>query len=142
MSDTTFRTAVETPPASTEPLAHAEEVKHSGDNIPVPHTDYAKFHQKPFTVDYFGLGDSWNDPVGGYPKEITQIESFIQEKIDSGEYPNTTEAVKTRLRSLEKLTGLEKDERLPIKIETLVSYMKFMKEKDNIRRNSSIYGTH
>jgi|PlaIllAssembly_1097288.scaffolds.fasta_scaffold367110_2 hypothetical protein len=142
MSDTTFRSAAEPQTSQPEVLTHTKEARHTGDDIAVPHTDYARFHQKPFMADYFGLGDSWNDPVGGYPKEISLMESFIQEKIDNGEYPNTTEAVKNRLKALEKLTGLEKDERLPIKIETLVAYMKFIKEKGNISRNASIYGTH
>lgn len=140
MSDTTFRT--QSPPAQPEALTSVKDAAHTGDSNPVPHTDYQKFNGKPYAAEYFGLGDRWNDPVGGYPKEIAVIEGFIQEKIENGEYPNATEAIKSRLKSLEKLVALEKDERLPIKIETLVAYMKFMGEKENIKRNASIYGNH
>lgn len=138
---TNFRTAVDATPAQAENTTHVQEAKHSGDVIEVPHSEYRKEHPYPFAADYFDLGDRWADREGGYPEEVEVIENYISQKIESGEYPNTTDAIKTRLRSIEKLTGLEKDERIPIRIETLAAYMKFMDQKELIRLKTA-YGAH
>ena len=88
-----------------------------------PFKDYSVEHNHPYTVDYFGLGDTWEQKEGGFGKEVSTIEAFIESEIDKGEIPNNTDAVKEALKKLEKMTGVDKNERPLMKIETLAAYV-------------------
>lgn len=108
-------------------------------NPDVPYLDYESEHSSPFLVDYFVLGDTWNDPQGGFPKEIASIEGYIQEKIESGEIANSITAVKNMIRSMEKINNLSKEERSVVKIEILNNYVDFMRKNEGIKRNLRRY---
>lgn len=141
MTDTTFRTAVE-PTKSESEVLPGGKTPNTIQSITeeVPYMDYKREHNHPFTVDYFKLGDKWNDPNGGFPKEIALIEEYAQGKIDSGEIANSVNAVKDILKGIEKMTNVKKEERQIVKIETIAAYIKFLKETDDIKFNISHYG--
>jgi len=143
MTDSTvFRTAVTT--SATQP---AEEVLPKGSNqarvettMEVPYSEYEREHAHPYSVDHFKLGDRWNDPEGGFPKEIAVIEEYFSHKISSGELANTLEAIQEEYKKMEKMTNLSKFERPLVKIETLAAYVEFLMKTDKIKFNLKRYG--
>jgi len=102
--------------------------------------DYARSSGQPFSVDYFSLGDTWSEPVGGFPTEVGIIEDYFKDKISSGDIPNSLSAVKDRLKEILKITNMSKEERNLIKVETVAAYIKFLKETDDIRHSVTRYG--
>lgn len=142
MADTAFRTKAE---VETEPEVSPEvkEPTRSGDESPreeVPYLDYETQHNHPFSVDYFELGDRWDDPNGGFPKEVSVIEEYIEKKIRSGDIANTVKAVREELRGLEKINGIKKEERLVIKVDTIAAYCEFLMKTDETKYNVRRYG--
>jgi hypothetical protein len=111
----------------------------SNDTEEVPYLDYQSAHAKPYTVEYFGLGDTWRDPEGGYPKEIELLEGYIKDKIDSGELPNSVKAVGNRIKEIEKVNNLKNEERAVVKIGVITAYVKFLMETDGIKSNLKKY---
>lgn len=133
-----------------EPVAPAIEPEGIGKETTVggetkvspPFKDYVSQYNHPYTVDYFGLGDTWEQKEGGFGKEVSIIESFIESEIDKGEIPNNIEAVKDVLKKLEKMTGIDKNERPLMKIETLAAYVEFLMKCDKIKFNIKRYGSN
>lgn len=104
-----------------------------------PYLDYEKENSYPHTVDYFELGDTWDDPSGGFPKEIGIIEGYFKDRIESGDIANDTDTVKSELKKILKITGVDKESRNLVKIETAAAYIKFLSEKEDIKRNIRRY---
>jgi hypothetical protein len=107
--------------------------------IEVPYTDYEIEKGKPLLVDYYQLGDTWNEP-GGFYKEIESIKQFIQYKIDNGEIANSQNAVKDLLKGMEKTNNLTKEERPVVKLGVLSAYVEFLLKQENIKLNLRKYG--
>jgi len=110
--------------------------------IEVPYTDYAKESGHPYMVDYFQLGDTWNEPQGGFSKEIGLIEEYVNKKIQSGEIANSQNAVKELIKKMEKLTRVNKEERSLVRIETIAAHIKFLMATDKIKFNLGRYGNY
>lgn len=142
MGDTTFRTkseakvSPEVVPAGKEPNRGTEVAEE------VPYLDYERENNHPHSVDYFGLGDTWEDPAGGFPEEISLIEEYLADQISKGELANSTKAVKRELRRLEKINNVNNEERPIVKIETLAAYIRFLMETDKIKFNLRRYGNY
>lgn len=111
------------------------------DNVEVPYLDYESSSGHPFTVEYFKLGDTWQETIGGFPLEVQKIEDYIKEKIESGESANSINAAKEIIKKMEKVNNLTKEERSVIKIEVLSNYIDFLNKNDQIKRNLQRYGT-
>ena len=62
-----------------------------------------------------------------------------KKKIESGELANSINAINEEYKQLEKVTGMKKEERKAVKIETIAAYVKFLNETDNIKLNLSRY---
>jgi len=134
-----FRTKQEVK-TSEGKLPQGKETTVSGESrVEVPYLDYEKEYGRPHTVDYFKLGDSWNDPMGGFSKEVALIEEYLQNKVEKGEIANSINAIKEELKKMEKITNLAKEERPLVKIETLAAYVKFLMETDKIKFNLAKY---
>jgi len=139
MTDTVFRTPVQVN-TTPEKLPEAKEShSHSVVDVEVPYLDYESQNSKPYTADYFELGDTWNDPAGGFPKEISMIESYIKERVNSGEIGNSLSAIKNEIKSLEKMNNLKGEERAVVRIEVLSAYIEFMQKKSKIKSNLRRY---
>ena len=106
-----------------------------------PYLDYESENSYPHTVDYFELGDTWDQAIGGFTKEVGIIEGYFRDRIQTGEMANSLKAVKEELKSILKLTNMSKEERNLIKVETVAAYIKFLSEKEDIKRNITRYGT-
>lgn len=105
----------------------------------VPYLDYENANSYPYLVDYFELGDTWNDPQGGFPQEIQKIKEYVGEKIESGELANSVSAVKTLLKGMEKVNNLTKEERAVVKVEVLANYVDFLLKNEDVKRNLRRY---
>lgn len=138
--DVTFRTQQDTPVSEPVSTKSGTDQQVSTTTVEVPYLDYAREHGKPFSVEFFGLGSSWKDPTGGFPKEIGAIEDYFRGQIESGEVANSVTAVKERMKEILKLTNMGKEERAVLKIETIAAYIKFLMEKEDIKRSVKRYG--
>jgi hypothetical protein len=139
MNDTVFR-------SKSEPSTQTETPYKTGDgmstHIPdteVPFTDYQKGNNHPFLVDYFKLGDTWQDKFGGFEKEINSIEGYFRGKIEQGELKNETSAVKEQMKRIYKLCEIDKTERTTMQIEKLAAYIEFLRKTDSIKLNREKY---
>ena len=138
MSETVFRTptekTVDTLPsgkdAPTQPVT----------NVEPPYLDYEAQNSKPYTVEYFQLGDNWADKVGGFSTELSTINGYIENKIKAGDIGNSIDAVKAEIKSLEKVNNLKGEDRAVVKIEVLSAYIEFLNKKLNIKTNLMHYG--
>lgn len=142
--EVTFKVAKTTAPqTATDSGATTKKTDSSvsADNaaIEVPYLDYERSEGRPFTAEYFNLGDTWDEPMGGYPKEIGVIEGYFEKKINEGEIANSSEAVKEELKKMLKFTGINKEERNVIKIETIAAYIKFLSTREEIKKNLRRY---
>lgn len=141
MSDTVFK-SMATEPSQPVSLPESKDASMANtSHVDVPYLDYHTEHGKPYTTDYFELGDHWQDMQGGFPREIEQIESYLEEKIKSGEIANDVKSVKKFFKQVEKLTNLQDEVRAVVKIETIADYIKFLKSTDERRTNlRRLYG--
>jgi hypothetical protein len=127
-----FRTKQNETSQPTTPDVAKESAKTSTTSIEVPFMDYEVEHSKPFSVDYFQLGDTWQDPDGGFETEVTTIEKYLQDRIKSGEIANSMDAVKEVIKGVEKITNMKKEERPVVKISVIANYMRFLMDNDKI----------
>lgn len=152
MTDNTiYRTPQENPPTAPPPkdIPIEDQVTvPQEEQVEVPYFDYHKEHGKPFTVEHYKLGDSWQDAVGGFPKEVGLIEEYISKKITSGEVANSVSAVKDLLKGIEKMTGvalkedpklIDREERTVVKLEKLAAYVEFLMKNENLKNNLRRY---
>jgi len=138
MSDVTFR-------AKSEPVAE-RVLPTPGDgsatqtlSADVPYTDYESINGKPYTVEYFKLGDTWKEQLGGFVPEVSAIEEYFTNKINSGELANSPTAVKEELKKIERLTSTTKEERSLVKIEAVSAYVEFLMKMDKTKYNLRRY---
>lgn len=110
------------------------------DKIEPPFSDYQLIKHKPYTVDYFNIGQFWEDKVGGFKPEIEQIEGYIIDRIKQGQIDNSISAVKEFYKKMEKLSGVDKTERTVIRIAKMAAYIKFLKSTDDITLSNIKYG--
>lgn len=142
MDNTVFRTKSELKPEAEEQLPKGKTNVRINPpvEIEVPFTSYAKEKGQPLSVDYFKLGKYWDDPDGGFEKEISSIEGYLLNKIEKGEIADTISAVKKELKKMEKINNLKDEERIVVKLGTLAAYTKFLTETKNIKKNWMKYG--
>jgi hypothetical protein len=121
VSDTIVRTRIEhanEPEVMPKPTGPdiASGKKELEDTIEPPFSDYELMKHKPYTVEYFNLGQFWEDKAGGFKPEIEQIEGYIADRVLQGKIDNTVNAVKEFYGRIEKLSGIDKTERPVIRI--------------------------
>lgn len=130
MADSITRTSItqEAPPPSGKAATNGGEV-----NVEVPYLDYEDAHGRPFVADNYQLGDTWGMPNGGFPEEVAKIEEFIENQINDGEIANDVNDIRQLLRSLEKMTNVDKESRPLIKIQTVAAYVDFLNKTKGIK---------
>lgn len=143
IGDVTFRTKQEGSQIPVKPDS-ADLGPHtaSESQVEVPFTDYIQEHGHPLAVDYYQLGDTWEDPQGGFYKEVSIIDGYMKDLINRGEIANTTEAVKERIKQIEKINNLDKSQRTTMKIATVSAYIKFLQETDGVKNSMKKYGNY
>lgn len=127
---------------AVEPTGIAAKSSVGGEStVQVPFTDYPKEKGHPYTVDYFQLGDTWEQAEGGFGKEVSKIETFLEDQVDKGLLPNNTEAIKEAIKKMERFVGIDKNERNLMRVEKIAAYVEFLMKCDNIKFNIRRYGS-
>lgn len=130
MADVTFRTKIE-PVKETPQNIVGDGLTTSIVHEEVPHTMFKAENGKPFTAEYFELGDTWEV----FNEEVSTLEHFINRMIENGTIANSTTAVKKEIKKMEKLKNVEDESRTVVKIGVLASYIKHLNDIDGIRFN-------
>lgn len=105
-----------------------------------PFTSYEQDKGKPFLVDHYELGSLWEDADGGYANEVQTINSYLDYLIESGEVNNTIDAVKNKLKSIEKVIGINKDARTAVRVGQIAAHVEYLMKLDNIKKTAAKYG--
>jgi hypothetical protein len=134
MSDTVFRARIE-PVAENKIEAISSPAQPVITDVPVPYLD-----SRTFLDDYFNLGTEWKDHDATFQKEIDTINTYLTEKIKTGEIENSQKAVTTVLKGMERLNNLSKEGRSVIRLEVLGNYIEFLAKNDNLKSNLKRYG--
>lgn len=141
MSDTTFRT-VQQEAKVEEPMKGSTSHSVASSNVEVPYLDYEREHGKPYIVDHFALGENWVDRDGGYIEEVRAIENYLQNQVEDREVDNSLKGIKNRLKEIEKVTNMDKEDRMVVKLEVLAEYVKFLSKTRDIKKNITRYGSN
>lgn len=135
-SDSAFRTKAQAQPQPQQAeYKKTEDVPRdgsTGEDIEAPFTEYRTVNAYPFLVEYFDLGDSWKEKLGGFEKEVDLIEGYFKDKIEEGKMRNETDLVKDEIKKIFKLNKIDRSERVTMQIEKLAAYIEFLKRTDKI----------
>jgi len=123
-----FREKVE--PAVEPEAKGTTPTQASVSKVEVPYLDYEQENGKPYLVEIFELGEHWADRVGGFNEEIQAIEDYLREQVTSREIDNSLKGVKNRIKEIEKVVGVDKEDRAVIKLEVMAEYVKFLMKKE------------
>lgn len=135
-----FQSGGAAPAPAPAPAKVDTSVTKSGEDVTVPYLDYRVEVGKPFSVDYFELGETWNDVEGSFAPEVEAVESYLKGMIESGRMDNSLDSVKERLKQIEKAVGSPKSERTVVKIGKIAEYCKFLEKSDHIEDQARKYG--
>lgn len=141
-TSTTFRTKVTSQVAESRPPAPAQPLGRITTDVEAPFTGYHKQNGAPFTVEYFDLGDLWDDPKGGFSEEVSTLEQYFQHKIQQGDISDSVSSIKSVLKDMEKVNNLKNEDRKVIKLGVLSAYAKFLMETDGVRVKARKYGSY
>ena len=134
MNDATFRqasTPAETKIAKPETSTNKQSTT-VGADVPVPYLDFKNTHNKPFTAEYFELGNLWDDRDGGFKSELSIIEGYMFNLIGDGKIANSTEAVSAKIKSMEKQAGIKKFDTTNNRIAKVAAFTKFLKDVEDL----------
>jgi hypothetical protein len=136
MTDVVIRAKIQNDQTERVPETAKDKVEVTRIHEPVPYTEFQSENGKPYTANYFQLGDKWDI----FNEEIALIEDYIQRKVHSGEISNDLETVGKEIKKLERMNNLKDEPRSVIRIGTVASYIKFLNEMDGIKVNYMKYG--
>ena len=141
---TTFRTKSEPGKPKKLPSGSTPDVQSivSDEIVKVPYTDYEAEKGHPYSVDHFDLGRYWDEGVGSYESDVAVIESYIDNKIKSGEWANDQKTIKVELKKMEKMINMKDEARQSVKVGTLVAHIRFLQEAEGIKKNFGKYGNN
>lgn len=104
-----------------------------------PYSEYESKKGQPFSVDYFELGNYWNEGEL-YNAEVKTIETYMDHLVKTGEINNTIEAVKAKMKSIEKMIHSDPTDRKANRVALVAAHFEFLSKADEIKRNSAKFG--
>jgi len=131
MTNTTFRTSVvadSSQYASVKPAGDGGTTEKS--TVEAPFTEYRNVNKLPLTADYIDAKLTWDE--ADMVEDVTMIEDYLSELVNTGELENTVKSAKEKLKSLEKMAGIDKLEgkaQKLIKLAEFVSYLRKLNER-------------
>lgn len=87
---------------------------------------YSLDHDIPFVADYYGVSDMLGYKDLPYKAEVDAIDDYLVNEVKSKRLDNTTEAVKARLKQLEKIAGIQNHLPTSQRTKTLAAYVNFL----------------
>lgn len=136
MVDTTFRTPIKQ--VESEP----EIMPKRADSKPSVETESFLGYEtenSPYLSKYYDVENVWSDPSAGFKEDFDFINNYFKDKINKGEMTDSIEAVKDKMKWIEKLANIDKNERIVMKIEKTKAFIRFLKETDQIKVNGAKY---
>lgn len=131
---TAFRNA--TTVQAQEPTVQAVNPSVDGEaKVEAPFTEYEAEMGKSYLADRFELGDK----IDIFQDEISVIEDYISEQIETGKIANTVKAVEKVLKEIEALTGITDEDRSVIRIETISAHIDFLNKTNQARKDFGRY---
>lgn len=141
MTSTTFRTKTESVSEQVPQKQTPSPVSVPTENVDIPYTNYETEKGHPYSVDHFELGSFWNEG-DAFAEDVQDIESFIEERIKSGDWANTQGSVKENLRKLERMANVSKSTNTVLRIGTIRSYVNFLRDSDRLRKDFGKYARY
>lgn len=131
--DTTFRSApaAEAPADSQTSVTPKPEVAMTKETD-IPYSLYQQQNKLPFTADYLDIKLTWDQ--ASMVDDVGAVEEYIKDRISSGEVGDNVKQVREKLKSLEKLAGIDKIESQAqriIKLSEFVKYLKSLEKRKN-----------
>lgn len=137
MSETTFRAQQEAPQEVLPSKVKPESISVS--KVEVPFTSYRSENGGSYVSEHYEIGEMLKNSFAG---EVGMIDSFLNNEVLEGRMENSVEAVKKKLKEIEKVTNMDKETRRVIKLEVLANYVKFLMKTDDIKKNITRYGSN
>jgi len=139
MNEAVASPKAESPKENTQPTAtKTDGVTQTPTEVEPPYSEYEGKKGKPYSVDYFDLGRYWNEGEL-YTKEIGTIETYIDHMVKTGEVNNTLDAVKAKMKKVEKMINLDKNDRRATRVAMVAAHFEFLSKAADIKRNSAKY---
>ena len=135
--DTVFRQPVK--PVEEKPEVMPERADSKVELKTESFLGYEMETHKPYLSKYFGVEETWNEPMAGFKEDFDVISSYFKDKINQGEMSDSIESVNEKLKWIEKMANIDKTERTVMKIEKIKAFVKFLKETDQIKVNGAKY---
>ena len=82
MTDSVFRSKIEPSEPTPEKVIGKSQAAVIASNVEPPYLDWEHEKGKPYVAEYFGLGELWNDKVGGFEEELDTIKTYIKDEIE------------------------------------------------------------
>ncbi len=143
MSDTVFRSKVESAPVAEQKAPADKSVPIGTSTVEPPFTEYEKENHHPYLVDHYELGSLWNQGdmySDAFVPEVETINTYLTHMIEKGEINNTLESVKNELKRIEKINNIRPDQRKAMRLGIVAEYVKFILKSEDIKRDSGKYG--
>lgn len=127
----------------TKPSEPSKPVSRDQTGVPseveAPYSEYEAKKGKPFSVDYFDLGNYW-DHGELYQAEVKTIQTYLDHLVKSGEVNNTLEAVRAKMRSVEKMIHSDPTDRKANRVALMAAHFEFLAKADGIKKDSARLG--
>lgn len=124
---------------NVDKVSESKETTQVSTEVEAPYSEYEAKHGKPYSVDYFDLGSYW-DHADLYTKEIGTIQTYIDHLVHTGQVNNTLEAVRAKLKSVEKMIHSDPTDRKANRVALMAAHFEFLAKADEIKKNSARYG--
>lgn len=95
--------------------------------------------EAPFSAKHYGLSQIWNDPDAGFTEDIDTIESYFRDQVFDGAMSKKDDLMAEMLKKIEHEAGVDKHERVAVKVAQVAAYMKFLKQQRQIQRDKARY---
>lgn len=93
---------------------------------------YSLDHDVPFVADYYGIGNMLAYKDLSYKQEVDTIDNYLVDEVKSKRLDNNTNAIKTRLKQLEKIAGIDSLAPTSIRVKQLAAYAEYMKKLSDL----------
>jgi hypothetical protein len=125
-TDVTFRSAVPQE-AEVDVVDPKVKVDHSSGHktdIETPFTEYRNENKLPFTADYMDVKLTWEE--ADMVEDVTAIEDYLSSLVAVGDLSNSTKAAREKLKSVEKMAGIDKLESQAQRLIKLAEFVKYL----------------
>ena len=97
-------------------------------DVVVPFTEYRNVNKLPLTADYIDAKLTWDE--ADMVDDVMAVEDYLTELVATGELENSIVSAKDKLKSLEKLAGIDKLESKAQRLIKLSTFVKYLKDLD------------